>query len=210
VAKGYDNLSLSLSLNLNLNLSDVDLVRAVGSGDRDAYGVLVDRHLKSVYAVALRIVCNTAAAQDVSQDVFVRAYERLYLYDMNHPFRNWLLKITTNVALNHLRSRQRERILHLRASEVRGDPEEPPEVTSEVPGPREWRHWLGQLDEAQRAAIVLFHFHEMPYAEIADVLDVPVNTVRTYLHRGRRRLRELMTAGSGSENGSWNVARRNG
>jgi len=55
--------------------------------------------------------------------------------------------------------------------------------------------------------IVLFHFHEMPYTEIADVLDVPLNTVRTHLHRARKRLRELMTAGPMRENGKWNVAR---
>ena len=192
------------------NLSDVDLVRAVGSGDRDAYGVLVDRHLKSVYAVAVRIVCDAAAAQDISQDVFVRAHERLYLYDMNHPFRNWLLKIATNLSLNHLRSRQRERILRLRAAEARPEPVEKPKTSSDVLSPREWKHWLGQLDEAQRTAIVLFHFHEMAYTEIADALDVPVNTVRTYLHRGRRRLRELMSARPGLENGSWNAARQNG
>lgn len=195
------------------NLGDTDLVRAVCAGDRDAYGTLVDRHLKSVYAVAMRIVCDAAAAQDVSQDVFVRAYERLYLYDMNHLFRNWLLKIATNVSLNHLRSRHRDKLLHLRVAEARGESFETPKTPktpADVPVSHEWKHWLGQLDESQRAAIVLFHFHEMPYTEIADVLDVPVNTVRTYLHRGRKRLRELMTTKSTLENGSWNVARQNG
>ena len=82
--------------------------------------------------------------------------------------------------------------------------------SGDVPGPREWGHWLGQLDESQRTAIVLFHFHEMPYTEIAEVLNVPLNTVRTLLHRGRRRLRERMTQGIAPENGSWNVAIQNG
>jgi RNA polymerase sigma-70 factor (ECF subfamily) len=56
---------------------------------------------------------------------------------------------------------------------------------------------------------VLFHFHDLPYAEIADVLDMPINTVRTLLHRGRQRLRELMSSGQDRENGSWNVAIQN-
>ncbi len=189
------------------NLTDADLVRAVGSGDRDAYAALVDRHLPGVHAVAMRVTCDAAAAQDIAQDVFVRAYERLYLYDGSHPFRNWLLKIATNLSLNHLRSRQRERILHLRAAEAREDSADDRREDPDIPGPQEWKHWLGQLDETQRTVIVLFHFHEMPYTEIADVLDMPLNTVRTHLHRARRRLRELMTAGSMRENGKWNVAR---
>ncbi len=191
-------------------LTDGDLVRAVCAGDRELFGTLVDRHLKSVYAVVLRIVCDATLAQDLSQDTFVRAFERLYLYDMNHPFRNWLLKIATNTALNHLRSRRRERVFQLKMAEHQRDRVVEPPTLSEIPGSAEWQHWLGQLDESQRSAIVLFHFHEMPYTEIAEVLDMPLNTVRTLLHRGRRRLRELMTAGSRRENGSWNVATQNG
>mgnify|MGYP005839613201 CR=1 FL=1 len=190
-------------------LTDEDLVRAVCSGERKAFGILVDRHLKSVYAVVVRIVCDATTSQDLTQDVFLRAFERLYLFDMNHPFRNWLLKIATNTALNQLRARRRERILQLRMAECQRDhANESP--GGEAPGPHDWQYWLGQLDEPQRAAIVLFHFHEMPYAEIAEVLEMPLNTVRTLLHRGRRRLRELMTAGSDRENGSWNVATSNG
>ena len=71
---------------------------------------------------------------------------------------------------------------------------------------RAWEYWLGQLNESQRTAIVLFHFHQMPYAEIAEALEVPENTVRTYLHRGRKRLRELMAGFVSGENGSWEIA----
>ena len=60
---------------------------------------------------------------------------------------------------------------------------------------------MDQIDESQRTAIVLFHFQDMPYSEIAEVLGVPVNTVRTYLYRGRKRLRDLM-GGHGTENGA--------
>ncbi len=188
------------------NLTDTDLVRATCAGDRDAYGALVGRHLSSVYAAAVRVVCDRAAAEDVAQDTFVRALERLYLYDMAHPFRNWLLKIATNLALNHLRSCRRDRVLHVRFAEAREARAAGTPTAADVPDPTDWKRWLEQIDEKHRAAIVLFHFHEMPYVEIAEVLDVPVNTVRTFLHRGRKRLRELMTAGSMPENGSWNVA----
>lgn len=191
-------------------LSDVELVRAAGDGDRDAYGALVDRHLRSVYAVALRIVSHVSDAEDVSQDTFLRAFERLAMFDQTRCFRNWLLKIASNLAINRLRSRGREKRFQLRLAE--SEPVESIEdgergrPTAEVPSPGEWSHWLDQIDDMQRAAIVLFHFHEMPYTEIAEVLDVPVNTVRTYLYRGRQKLRELMTHQMGSENGVWTVA----
>ena len=190
--------------------TDADLVRATCDGDRAAFGRLVDRHLPAVYAAALRVVCNAATAEDVAQDTFVRALERLYLYDMAHPFRNWLVKIATNLALNHLRSARRQRILHLNLAQRKEEDREASLASTDSPAPEEWQHWLRQLDDNHRAAIVLFHFHDMPYADIAEVLDVPINTVRTYIHRGRKRLRELITAASNPENGSWSVTMQNG
>ena len=191
------------------NPSDADLVRAVCRGDTRSYDLLVDRHLGSVFAVARRILCNAADAEDIAQDTFLRAYKRLYLYDLEHPLRNWLLKIATNLAINRLRSRHREKVLRLNVA--RKQQEET--TTRKAAGPepvesnaRAWEYWLGQLNESQRTAIVLFHFHQMPYAEIAEALEVPENTVRTYLHRGRRRLRELMAGFVSGENGSWEIS----
>lgn len=190
------------------NPSDRAVARAVCRGERTAFGVLVDRYLPDVYAVAARIVCNGADAEDVAQEAFLRAFERLDQYDVERSFRNWILKIATNTALNHLRSRRRRRDLHLRWSESSAAPSadarEP--GNPDVPSRAEWTRWLGQLDDRHRTAIVLFHFHEMPYAEVAEAMGVPLNTVRTYLHRGRKRLRELMTGESNARTGSWNVA----
>ena len=214
--------------------SDLVLIKAAVQGDRAAYGILVDRHLKSVYNVALRIVGNSSDAEDVAQDAFLRAFERLDLFDSRWSFRNWLLKIASNLAINRIRARDRERRLHLKLADplvtdgegagaeaadsggdgrgyggAGGSASVDGSVDSEfaaeragIPSPRQWTHWLDQLDEVQRTAIVLFHFQEMPYTEIAEVLQIPINTVRTHLYRGRKRLRELM-GGQLDEDGSW-------
>ncbi len=182
---------------------DAELAQLAGSGDRQAYGALVDRHLSSVYAVIRRIVVNSSDAEDLTQDTFVRALTRLDQYGRDYPFRNWLLKIATNVAINHVRSRQREKARYPRLIQDQLQREDEP---TDVPSSAEWKAWLDRLDPQQRTALVLFHFQEMPYAEIARVMEVPVNTVRTYLHRGRHRLRELMTAKPLPEKGSWTVA----
>lgn len=195
--------------------ADSDLVRTVCQGDTRAFDVLVDRYLPGVYAVARRILCNGADAEDVAQETFLRAFERLYLYDLSHSFRNWLLKIATNLAINRLRSRQRERVLKLKVADRQRE-DWPERQESEAPADpvetnaKAWEYWLGRLNESQRTAIVLFHFHQMPYAEIAEVLEVPENTVRTYLHRGRKRLREMMQGFVTGEDGSWEIAIPNG
>lgn len=186
--------------------ADVELVGAACAGDRAAYEAIVERYLKEVFSVAVRILGNAADAEDVSQDTFLRAYERLDTYDRNRSFRNWLLKIASNLSINRIRSRGRERRLRLKMAENEGDGTCEPVVPDDVPSPREWAYWLDQIDESQRSAVVLFHFHDLPYTEIAEVLGVPVNTVRTHLYRGRKRLRELMSAARGLENRAWNVA----
>jgi len=185
--------------------TDLELVQACREGDCRAYGMLVDRHLKSVYSVAVRLLGQASDAEDVSQDTFLRAFERLDLYDDSRCFRNWLLKIASNLAINRIRSRGRERKLKLRLAKADA-PGGRQRRDDDLPGPRQWARWLDQIDDLQRAAIVLFHFHDLPYAEIAEVLQVPVNTVRTYLYRGRKRLREVMTEKTAPENGTWNVA----
>ena len=184
--------------------SDLELVHAARAGDRRAYGALVDRHLRSVYSVTLRLLGHCSDAEDVSQDTFLRAYERLSLFDDTRSFRNWLLKIASNLAINRIRSRKREQKLKLRLADAEETSTEPDHA--DVPSPREWAYWLDQIDDQHRAAIVLFHFHDLPYTEIAEVLQVPVNTVRTYLYRGRKRLRELMGGEAVSENGTCSVA----
>lgn len=174
------------------NLSDADLVRGTQEGRSRCQAVLVNRHLRSIYALALRVTGNAADAEDVAQDTFVRAFERLAQYDPDYSFRNWLLKIATNLAISHLRScRRRARLHHEFGPHQASDDEV---VISDHDGEAaRCRRFLDHLDDNQRTALVLFHFEELSYTQVAHVMGMPVNTVRTLIHRGRARLRELMT-----------------
>ena len=183
------------------NRSDADLVLAVRADSREAREVLVNRHLPSVYAVAFRIAGQSCDAEDISQDSFVRAFEKLEQYDLGRSFRNWLLKIATNLAIDHVRSRKRLRVVDLEPEQAFGWRER------EDSGP-EVQRLLGRLDEGQRAAIALFHFEELSYDQVAEAMGVPINTVRTLLHRGRRRLGELIQREKAMEDRAWTAARR--
>lgn len=169
---------------------DGALIRTIRLGSEEARRFLVDRHLQSIYNVVFRIVGSGSDAEDLVQETFLRAFQRLDLYDEQFGLRNWLLKIATNLALSHLRAQRRQRKLERDFAEsgIKRF-----EVSTE---PGEWEqcnHLLDLLDKDQRAAIVLFHFQQMSYADVARVMDIPINTVRTLLHRSRQRLRELMT-----------------
>jgi RNA polymerase sigma factor (sigma-70 family) len=113
--------------------------------------------------------------------------------------------MATNLSLNHLRTRRREQAAHLRLAEANSE-KSAGSGRTDVPSASDWSYWLNRLDESQRAAIVLFHFEQMSYADVAETIGKPVNTVRTLLYRGRQRLRELMTRSAGSEKPLWNVA----
>jgi RNA polymerase sigma-70 factor (ECF subfamily) len=173
------------------NPEDGDLIRAVRAGDRKAREILVDRYLNSVFAIAMRIIGNPADAEDLTQDTFMRVFERLDQYNADGPFKSWILKIAANLAISHLRSHRREKLFLKTAYATSNEPSATPPATSD--NSRELQELLGRLDENERAAIVLFHFQEMSYTEAAEAMNAPINTVRTLLHRGRSRLRELLT-----------------
>jgi RNA polymerase sigma-70 factor (ECF subfamily) len=163
---------------------ELELVQRSLEGDLEAWGEIVRRYKEAVFGVAVAILRNRADAEDATQEAFIRAYERLYHYDLSRKFSTWLFTVTANVAKNMLRKRRR--------------PEPRPPI-AQVADPAEtvWREELHQavreavwgLPESYRAPLVLRYWHEMDLAEIAQVLGLRVGTVKTRLHRGRALLR---------------------
>jgi RNA polymerase sigma-70 factor, ECF subfamily len=162
-----------------------------------------------VFSIAARITGSDAQAEDLSQEVFIKAYERFGELHSSPSAGGWLKTVTTRMALNHLsRYRRRWRFFsELRASE--DAEEEPPEV--QIPTPDLTlgqvddadRHALieealRQLPDAQRVPLVLYHFQDQSYEEIAALLSVSLAKVKTDIHRGRAALvRKLERLGAG-------------
>ena len=158
-------------------------------------------HQDMVFATAVRLVGRAADAEDIAQTTFLRAWERFDELDHNPAAGGWLKTVATNLALNHL-SRYRSRWRFF--SELGGADDDQPGfearlAAEDVPDAMVRSHALAQLERAlralparQRVPIVLFHFDQWSYDEIATRLGVSVGKIKTDIHRGRLALRALL------------------
>ncbi|WP_088105807.1 RNA polymerase sigma factor SigW [Halalkalibacter urbisdiaboli] len=177
------------------------IIQNVKRGDEEAFGELVELYKDKVYQVAYRMVGNVQEAQDVAQEAFLRAYTNIERFDEQRKFSTWLFRITTNVAIDRLRKKKPDFSLQDEISgadgltyetQIAADQELPEEqvVTLEM---QAWiQHEINQLPLKYRTAIILKYIEDLSLKEISEVLDMPVSTVKTRIHRGREALRKRM------------------
>lgn len=174
------------------DLSDRELAARSLSGDLEAYSELVRRCQGTVFNVCYRILGEQREAEDLTQEAFIRAYQRLASFDLARPFAPWIRRIAANLCLNQLKSRP-DGDLNLDDSfeTLSAAPEATPAVIQERDeGARAVRRLIMGLPPLYRAVIELSHFQELSYAEIGQVLHLPVSDVKSYLFRARRLLAE--------------------
>lgn len=177
--------------------AEADLVARAKAGDMQAFADIVRRHQKNVIGVTYRLCGDMAAAEDAAQEAFVRAWKALPGYQHRSPIRNWLLRMATNASLDVLRHDQRLADL---PEEMAEDCDKGPERAAErAERCSRVRKAVLALPPACRAVLVLREYEQLTYAEIADVLQIPIGTVMSRLNyaRGliRRSLATLMEAG---------------
>lgn len=168
-------------------------------GERDALAALVGQHAKAVHSLCFH-VCGFEEARDATQEALERIVRSVGHFDpARGDFRTWALTVARNVCRDRLRRRGLERAAFLDD----GD-ETAARAASSAPNPealvlaradaRDVQRALADLPEGQRTALVLFHVHEASYEQIARTLGIPIGTVMTWIHRGRKRLRDAMEA----------------
>lgn len=160
-----------------------------------------------VYATACRLLGNPVEAEDVAQDVFLKAFERFGTIATSPSAAAWLKTVTRNACLNHL-SRYRGRWRFFSELTRPGEDEEAYEATlvsadsspplDEADRRDRLEQALRRLPDAQRVPLVLFHFEDTSYQDIADMLGVSLAKVKTDIHRGREALKNYLTTGYGS------------
>ena len=161
---------------------DPDVVRAARAGNIHAFEDLVRRHQGDVWRLCFQLVRNEAIADDATQESFIRAFRFLPRYRADSKFSTWLFSIARNCALDELRraGRRRRTVARLEAE---------PERSQSDPGLRvEVRDALGQLPTDLREPVVFIDMFGASYKETAAILDVPVGTVKSRVHKARRML----------------------
>lgn len=172
---------------------DNELVKRVLKGETEAYRALVERHQSRVFYIGLRFLRNPEEAEDFAQDVFVRAYERLRSFSGKVPFSAWLYRVAYNLAVNRYHVKKRE-IAHVPVEGLElPDPKSGPE--GEVlrgEAAQLLRQKLAELPRIYQLVLKMRFFEGFPYQRMAEALKVPVNTVKSYVHRAKGVLAEKL------------------
>ncbi len=171
--------------------ADSGLAAAAKDGDQEAFGILVDRYAGVVRRVARSILGNGFDADDAAQDAFLSAWRNLDRFDPRRPFRPWLMRIAVNAATDLYRRRK-----------VRHASTLPETLEDRAAGPdretdrsllrQRLSEALSELSERQRLAVTMFDAEGYSHADIAEIMDVPVGTVRSLVFHARRALREAL------------------
>jgi RNA polymerase sigma-70 factor (ECF subfamily) len=182
-------------------LSDEELVIRCRRHDHEAFAEIVDRYKHKVHWLVRRMV-GSAESEDLTQEVFLRAYEAMPGLRDAGTFRTWLYRIAHNLCLNEIKKRGR-RGDHLSLEEEGEEkvhwllPEPRPGLEEDIERhdlSRYVRGLVEQLPLPYRTVITLFYIQQARYEEIADIMGIPLGTVKTHLHRARLRLRDLVLA----------------
>ena len=174
--------------------TDQDLALSALNGDTQAFGALVQRYQAAVYNVCYRLVGERREAEDLAQEAFIRAYQRLQSFDPQRPFGPWMRRVAANLCLNHL-GVQRAASYSLEDEwdhPALIQPDNPETLHAKTESAEAIRQALNALPAHYRAVIELRHFHDRSYAEIAGQLGIPLSDVKSHLFRARQILAQKL------------------
>ncbi|MBK7594158.1 MAG: sigma-70 family RNA polymerase sigma factor [Gemmatimonadetes bacterium] len=186
-------------------LTDQEVVRHAVAGREAAYRELIRRYQRPVFSLLYRMVRDRELAEDLAQETFVKVLNAVESYRPEFKFSSWIFKIANNTAIDHLRRRNLDTLSldgspHAESADAveattlqisDGAESALEEVTARELG-KQIEVAIAQLRPEYRACILLRHVEGRPYEEIAEMLDLPLGTVKTYIHRARNELRILL------------------
>ena len=184
---------------LESNERDVELMGKVGAGDIRAFEELVERHQRAVIGTVAKMLGNASDAEDIAQQVFVRIWKSAVRYEAQAKFTTWLFTITRNLVFNEVRRRQRkptvsvderEETTHRTVEDLKAVSPDDEMLQTELEEAID--RAIQGLPDKQRMAVVLRRYEEMPYEEIAAVLEMSIPAVKSLLFRARAHLKEAL------------------
>lgn len=176
------------------DLPDSTLIHRTRGGETNAFGELVSRYQQSVFNVCYRLIGNYRDAEDMTQNTFIRAYQRLHTYDDQRPFGPWIRKIATNISINVFQKHQPDTVAYeehkYQTSSNNGTT--PEEIFSQTERAETIHQAIINLPPKHRLMIELRHYQDLSYQEIAETLHISLSDVKSYLFRGRKMLAERL------------------
>lgn len=190
--------------------ADRDLVASIRSGDADAWGDLIERYQHRVFAICMKMVRDRELASDLTQDAFIKVIKGLDSFDERARLSTWVYRVTVNVCLSKLRSEKLRRHASLDAMAAGGPQQEgrgelgfaqgrEPAASSGIEHHEERARMMAALDslsDEHRAILILRDGRDLEYEQIAEVLEIPIGTVRSRLFRARAALRQSLEGDS--------------
>ncbi len=186
-------------------LTDQDVVLSARSGHEAAYRELIRRYERPVFALLFRMVRDRELAEDLAQETFVKALNAIDSYRPEFKFSSWIFKIANNAAIDHLRRRELDTLsldgsphaetpeaMQATALQIGARQESPLDTVEAKELGSAIEAAIGSLRPEYRSCILLRHVEGRAYEEIAEILNLPLGTVKTYIHRARNELRQSL------------------
>lgn len=186
---------------LTSDSADNAIIERVVKGDVDAYGILVRKYQDRIYSAVANYVSNPEDAADIAQDAFVKAYAKLRTFDASSAFYTWLYRIAVNTAIDFMRRRKSrpadslddEKFTAANVEPVSTDPRANPEKVVVLDERRQaLRDSINRLSNKLKTVIILHDVEGLSQEEVAEILRIPVGTVKSRVSRARAELRNLL------------------
>ena len=176
-------------------------IKQVLKGDQSAYEDIVNLYQHKLYQVCYRMLASKEEAEDITQEAFVRAYINLHSFDQKRKFSTWIYRIATNLCIDRIRKKKPDYYLDAEVagtegldmySQIAADEQLPEETLEQMELQERIQYEISRLPDKYRAVIVLKYIEELSLQEISEILEMPLGTVKTRIHRGREALRKQL------------------
>lgn len=176
-------------------------IKQVLKGDQNAFADIVSLYQHKLYQVCYRMLGNKQESEDIAQEAFVRAYMNLHTFDQKRKFSTWLYRIATNLCIDRIRKKKPDYYLDAEVtgtegldlySQIASEDQLPEETLEQMELQDRIQYEIGRLPDKYRTVVVLKYIEELSLQEISEILDMPLGTVKTRIHRGREALRKQL------------------
>lgn len=176
-------------------------IKQVLKGDQNAFADIVNLYQHRLYQVCYRMLGNKQESEDIAQEAFVRAYTNLHTFDQKRKFSTWLYRIATNLCIDRIRKKKPDYYLDAGIagtegldmySQIASAEQLPEDQVEQMELQDRIQYEISRLSDKYRSVIVLKYIEELSLQEISEILDMPLGTVKTRIHRGREALRKQL------------------